>query len=54
MSDEFRKNHPGIPWIKIAGLRYRLVHHCEDTNWIVICVIVFDVRPKFLEEIRDL
>ena len=21
-----------IPWIKIAGLRYRLVHHYEDTN----------------------
>ena len=29
-------------WIKIAGLRHRLVHHYEDTNWIVICAIIFD------------
>ena len=26
LSDEFKKAHPEIPWIKIAGLRYRLVH----------------------------
>ena len=41
-------------WIKIAGLRHRLVHHYEDTNWIVVCAIIFDVLPEFLEEIRDL
>ncbi len=35
LSDEFKKAHPEIPWIKIAGLRHRLVHHYEDTNWIV-------------------
>ena len=49
LSDEFKKAHPEIPWIKIAGLRHRL-----DTNWIVICAIIFDVLPEFLEEIRDL
>lgn len=54
LSDEFKKAHPEIPWIKIAGLRHRLVHHYEDTNWIVICAIIFDVLPEFLEEIRDL
>ena len=43
-----------IPWIKIAGLQHRLVHHYEDTRWIVICAIIFDVLPKFLEEIKDL
>ena len=53
LSDEFTKAHPEIPWIKIAGLRHRLVHHYEDTNWIVICAIIFDVLPEFLEEIRD-
>ena len=26
LSDEFKKNHPEIHWIKIAGLRHRLVH----------------------------
>lgn len=54
LSDEFRAAHPSIPWVKIAGLRHRLVHHYEDTNWTVICTIIFDVLPDFLNEIRDL
>ena len=54
LSDEFKKSHPEIPWIKIAGLRHRLVHHYEGTNWIVICAIIVDVLPEFLEEIKDL
>ena len=40
--------------VQFVGLRHRLVHHYEDTNWIVICAIIFDVLPEFLEEIRDL
>ena len=54
LSDNFKKAHPEIPWIKISGLRHRLVYHDEDTNWIVICAIIFDVLPEFLEEIRGL
>ena len=30
------------------------VHHYEDINWIVICAIIVDVLPEFLEEIKDL
>lgn len=54
LTDEFRNAHPNIPWIKIAGLRHRLVHHYEDTNWTVICAIIFDVLPDFLEELKKL
>lgn len=54
LSEDFKKGHPEIPWIKIAGLRHRLVHHYEDTNWIVICAIIFDVLPEFLDEIKGL
>lgn len=54
LTDEFRTAHPDIPWIKIAGLRHRLVHHYEDTNWTVICAIIFDVLPGFLEELKKL
>jgi uncharacterized protein with HEPN domain len=43
-----------IPWVKIAGLRHRLVHHYEDTNWTVICAIIFDVLPSFLDELKKL
>lgn len=54
LSEGFRKSHPDIPWTKIAGLRHRLVHHYEDTNWTVICTIIFDVLPAFWEELKKL
>ena len=54
LSEEFKKEHPDILWTKIAGLRHRLVHHYEDTNWIMICAIIFDVLPEFLEELKGL
>ena len=47
LSEDFKKQYPDIPWVKIAGLRHRLVHHYEDTNWTVICAIIFDVLPDF-------
>ena len=48
LSDEFRARHSDIPWSKISGLRHRLVHDYENTNWKLICVIVFEVLPEFL------
>ena len=54
LTAEFKQEHNTIPWVKIAGLRHRLVHHYEDTNWTVICAIIYDVLPKFLEELKQL
>ena len=54
LTAEFKQEHNTIPWVKIAGLRHRLVHHYEDTNWTVICAIIYDVLPKFLEELKRL
>lgn len=47
LSDEFKKKNSEIPWIKISGLRHRLVHDYDDTNWDIICDIVFDIMPEF-------
>ena len=54
LSEDFKKRYPDIPWVKIAGLRHRLVHHYEDTNWTVICAIIFDVLPSFLDALKKL
>lgn len=54
LSPQFKNEHSTIPWVKIAGLRHRLVHHYEDTNWTVICAIIYDVLPKFLEKLKQL
>lgn len=54
LTEDFKSQHPDIPWVKIAGLRHRLVHHYEDTNWTVICAIIYDVLPSFLDELKKL
>lgn len=54
LSDEFRARHSDIPWSKISGLRHRLVHDYENTNWKLICVIIFEVLPEFLVSVNKI
>ena len=54
LSDEFKGLHPDVPWAKISGLRHRLVHDYENTNWTIICSILYDVLPGFYEDMRAL
>ncbi|MBR4332074.1 MAG: DUF86 domain-containing protein [Clostridia bacterium] len=52
LTDEFKEAHADIPWAKISGLRHRLVHDYENTNWALICAVLFDELPGFLREIE--
>jgi len=54
LSDEFKQSHSNIPWAKISGLRHRLVHDYDNTNWGLICTILFEVLPKFLVDLKTL
>lgn len=54
LSDEFKQSSAGIPWGKISGLRHRLVHDYDNTNWSLICTIIFDVLPEFLKDVSAL
>lgn len=54
LSDEYKEAHKNIPWAKIAGLRHRLVHDYDDTNWTLMCAIIFDVLPGFLKDLKNL
>ncbi|MBR3570479.1 MAG: DUF86 domain-containing protein [Oscillibacter sp.] len=40
LSNAFKEAHSEIPWHKISGLRHRLVHDYENTNWSIICSIL--------------
>ncbi len=53
LSDEYKKAHADIPWTKISGLRHRLVHDYENTNWTIICDIVFNVIPEFEKQLEN-
>ena len=49
LSDEFKATYPEVAWAKISGLRHRLVHDYENTNWSLICTIIYEVLPAFLQ-----
>lgn len=54
LSEPFKEAHPEIPWIKISGLRHRLVHDYDNTNWGLICSIIFEVLPPFGEAVEQI
>ena len=54
LSDDFKQSYNQIPWAKISGLRHRLVHDYENTNWSLICAILFEELPEFLTDLQAL
>lgn len=54
LSDTFKETYADIPWSKISGLRHRLVHDYDNTNWGLICAIIFEVLPPFLESVNTI
>ena len=53
LSNEYKNAHPGIAWMRIAGLRHRLVHDYDNTNWSIICDVVFDELPELLQALEE-
>lgn len=54
LSPAFKDAHPDIEWSGIAGLRHRLVHDYEGTNWSLIAEIVKDDLSRFLGQVQEL
>jgi len=54
LSDEYKKDHQKIQWFMIAGLRHRLVHDYDGTNWNIIADVVFEELPILIEQIKEL
>ncbi len=54
ISEELKSAHPDIPWAKISGLRHRLVHNYDNTNWSIIVQVVFDELEDFYEQVKGI
>lgn len=54
LSDEYKEANSGIPWSMISGLRHRLVHDYDGTNWNIIADVVFEELPILMEELKKL
>ena len=54
LSDEFKAEHGAIEWNMIAGLRHRLVHDYDGTNWNIIADIVYEEIPDLITKLEEL
>jgi len=54
LSDEYKTAHNNIPWSMISGLRHRLVHNYDGTNWNIIADVVFYELPVLLNQLKEL
>ena len=53
LSKEYKSEHKNIEWNMIFGLRHRLVHDYDGTNWNIIVEVVFEELPIFIEQIKN-
>lgn len=54
LSNEYKEAHNEIPWYMIAGVRHRLVHDYDGTNWNIIADVVFEELPVFIKQIEKI
>ncbi len=54
LSDEYKTMHNDVPWSMISGLRHRLVHNYEGTNWNIIASVVYEELPILVKQLKKL
>lgn len=52
LSKEMKSKYPDVPWSQIAGMRHRLVHQYDDTNWHIVSLVVFDELEKYIKQLE--
>ena len=54
LSSEFKEKTSHIQWNLIAGLRHRLVHDYDSTNWEMIWDIIHTEIPELIRQLKEL
>lgn len=52
LTNEYKEAHSEIQWSMIAGMRHRLVHNYDGTNWNIIADVVFEEIPIFIKQLE--
>ena len=52
LSAAYKAKHTEISWAMIAGLRHRLVHDYDGTNWNIISEVVFEELPILIKQLE--
>ena len=53
-SSDFKKEHSDIPWSVVSGIRHRLVHDYDGTNWSIITDVIFYEMDDFIASVEEL
>ena len=54
LSKDYKEVYHEIQWTMIAGLRHRLVHDYDGTNWNIIADVVFDELPILITQLKEI
>ena len=54
LSKDYKASYSDILWGMIAGVRHRLVHDYDGTNWNIIADVVFDELPVLINQLKEL
>lgn len=54
LSDEFRDQHPLIPWRRMAGMRDILIHNYRDVDLELVWEVSIQSIPDLITEIEPL
>lgn len=54
LSKDYKEEYHEIQWTMIAGLRHRLVHDYDGTNWNIIADVVFDELPILITQLKEI
>ncbi len=54
LSDEYKGKNCDIPWSMVSGLRHRLVHDYDGTNWNIIADVIFEELPLLIKQLKKL
>lgn len=54
VSDEFRKDHPEIPWSDAMGIRHKIVHDYFEVSYTVLWSVIREELPGLAEALERL
>lgn len=54
LSDEFKGNHPEIPWIQIIGMRNRIIHEYFRVNLAIVWEVVRNDLPVIAGQVTKI
>lgn len=54
VSDEFQEKHPNLPWMKMIGIRNKIIHEYFNINYAIVWDTIKDDLPALKRTIKKI